>query len=193
MEGIGLIVLLIFMFSIPVLFALWVIYLFYKIPAKSGQKKTGIILSSITGFIFTGIIALFVFEDDFLSNEDAAFWLEQHGFDLNEEFDVIDNDSGIGIGESFHNFSLKISDRDKATLIKRIKNDTTFFIQTKPLNRIDLMTDRHFGETVRLYYESDCCYIYDFFEPSGQKGYSPTHEIITIYKEGNWLSFLHED
>jgi len=162
--------------------------LFYFIPKKLGYPKTGKYLTIIFGLFLLTIIFWTVFEDQLFTKNNAKELVNEQHISLIDRFDLEENKSMSAIGEHYHTFRLKISDRDKRNAIFRIKSAKNYKAdQTESL--LDLNQNPYFGPKVIQNYEEEESYVTEYFQPSGEKGYAPTFRRISISKTSNHLIF----
>lgn len=164
--------------------------LLYFIPKKMGYPKTGKYLTIIFGFIVLSIVLLTVFEDKLFSKENAKELVEEQEILLKDKFELKENKSMSAIGEYYHTFTLKLSERDKQNAIVKIKNAYNFNDGNHFIDQTSYLSDkRYFGPKVTKNYETENAYVREYFKPSGQKGYGPTYRRISISKTNNELTF----
>jgi hypothetical protein len=165
--------------------------LFYFIPKKLGYPRTAKYLIISYLLILFIIPILISFEDRFFSRSDAKALVEEQGLRVTDEFELLDNESTSAIGEYYHIFTLKISERDKQNAISDIRTSDNF--KTGSTSADTLMyqkgANRYFGKKVTQNYETEDCYVREYFEPSGREGYAPTFRRISISKTKNELTF----
>jgi hypothetical protein len=165
--------------------------LFYFIPKKLGYPKTAKYLT-ITYGLFVLIIGFFiVFEDQLFTKKNAKELVEEQKFKLNDEFKLLNNESMSAIGDYYHTFTLKISDRDKQDAIFKIKSSDNFKTDNISIDTMLYLQaqDRYFGEKIIQNYETENSYVREYFKPSGKEGYAPTFRRISISKINNELTF----
>ena len=189
MDNIFLSIILILLVLIPTAFCIWLVYILYSIPAKSGQKKLGIFLSSIAGLFFIYIAVSMIFEDELFSKNEAENLLVEQNITLNNDFELLENKSMSGIGEYYHTFSLKITSEDRIKLINEIKNSKNFDLDPKSENYFDNREDYYNGPKRIKNYETEKQFVRELFEPQG-KGYAPTWRKIKVDKDENILEFV---
>jgi uncharacterized protein (UPF0248 family) len=170
------------------LLCIGIIFLFYWVPTKFGYRKTGIILSSLISFCLLFAVLTNVYNDDLFSKNDAVDLLAHHKMVLKENFELVTNESQSGIGDYYHTFRLKISKKDKADLINRIRNSSNFKTQYEKIEDITTLTDRYTGKSISQNYETTNEFVNEIFEPLG-KNMSPNHRIIKIEKSDDTLTF----
>lgn len=171
--------------------------LFYRIPKKYGYPIIGKILTIIYGLLILTYLFFIIFEDQLFTKNNAKELLAKHQIYLNDNFELVHNKSMSSIGDYYHIFKLKISDNDHKNAVIKIKNAQNFKGYNSTLNEYHYKSleneynykDRYFGPKIVLNYETEVSYVYDYFKPSGQKGYAPSHIIITIYKSKNEIKF----
>lgn len=164
--------------------------LLYFVPKRLGHSKTAKYLTIVYGILVLTITLLTVFEDQLFTKNSAYKLVSEQGIELNDEFDIIHNESMSAIGDYYHTFTLKISKSDKQKAITAIKNADNFQYDNSSVDHfLYLSYNRYFGPKVTQNYETQRAFVREFFEPSTQKGYAPTFRRISIDKETNELNF----
>lgn len=159
-------------------------FLLYYIPKKLGFIKTGIAFSVGYFLLLFGLILYAIFEDDLFTKNQARNILIEENFYLKDDFEIIENDNN----EFSHIFELKISTKDKCSIIDKIKNTKNFKPENDTIPFIEQNLDRYFGPEVFKNYETVEYFIHERFKPNG-KGYSPTWITISVDKTENKLSY----
>ena len=187
MDAILLIGLLILVFvGIPVGIGL----LFYFVPKRLGHPKTAKYLTIGYGILVLTITLFLVFEDQLFTKNSAHKLVREQGLELNDDFDLIHNESTSAMGNYYHTFTLRISESDIQKAITKIKNADNFQSDNSSVDHsLYLSGNRYFGPKVTQNYETENAYVREYFEPSGQKGYAPTFRRISIDMETNELTF----
>lgn len=187
MDSILLIGLLIFVFiGIPIGLGL----LFYFVPKKLGYPKTAKYLTIVYGLLVLTIGLYIAFEDQLFTKNNAKEFVEEQDIKLTEDFELLKNESMSAIGDYYHTFTLKISERDKQNAITKIKSVDNFKTDNATIDQMLYLSDqRYFGPNVTQNYETENSYVREYFEPSGQEGYAPTFRRISISKTKNELIF----
>ena len=166
------------------------IWLFNFIPKKLGYPKTGKYLAIIFGLFVLTIILLTAFEDQLFTKDNAKKLVEEQQIIMADEFELTENKSTSAIGDYYHTFTLKISDRDKQNAISKIISADNFKKDNSSVDQsLYLSDDRYFGPKVTQNYETEKAFVREYFQPSGQKGYAPTFRRISISKSDNELTF----
>jgi hypothetical protein len=166
------------------------IWLFNFIPKKLGYPKTGKYLAVIFGLFVLTIILLTAFEDQLFTKDSAKELVEEQQIIMADEFELTENKSTSAIGDYYHTFTLKISDRDKQNAISKIISADNFKKDNSSVDQtLYLSDDRYFGPKVTQNYETEKAFVREYFQPSGQKGYAPTFRRISISKSDNELTF----
>ncbi|WP_073111645.1 hypothetical protein [Hymenobacter daecheongensis] len=164
--------------------------LIYFAPKKLGYPKTGKYLTIIFGLFILAAILSAVFEDQLFTNNNAKELVEEYEVLLTDKFDLKENKSMSGIGDYYHTFTLKISERDKNNAILKIKDSDNFKINNASIESLlHQQQERYFGPRVIQNYETENSYIREYFQPSGRRGYAPTFRRISISKTENELIF----
>lgn len=164
--------------------------LLYFVPKRLGHPKTAKYLTIGYGFLVLTITLFIVFEDQLFTKNSAYKLVSEQGIELNDEFDLIHNESMSAIGDYYHTFTLRISESDKQKAITEIKNADNFQSDNSSVDHLLYLSDnRYFGPKVTQNYETENAFVREYFEPSGQKGYAPTFRRISIDKETNELTF----
>jgi hypothetical protein len=166
------------------------IWLFNFIPKKLGYPKTGKYLAIIFGLFVLTIILWTAFEDQLFTKDNAKELVEEQQIILTDEFELTANKSNSAIGDYYHTFTLKLSDRDKQNAISKIISADNFKKDNSSVDQtLYLSDDRYFGPKVTQNYETEKAFVREYFQPSGQKGYAPTFRRISISKSDNELTF----
>ena len=165
--------------------------LFYLIPKKLGYPKTAKYLTISYGLIVLAIGLFIAFEDQLFTKNNAKELVEEQEFKLQDEFELLNNESMFAIGDYYHTFTIKISDRDKQDAITKIKSSDNYKTDNGSIETMlyQQAPDRYFGKKITQNYETENTYVREYFEPSGRKGYAPTFRRISISKTNNELTF----
>ena len=164
------------------------IWLSFWLPKKLGYPKFGKYLSIIVGLIIGLFILSEIYEDELFSKNNASELLAEQNIKLNDDFEIIENKSMSSIGDYYHTFKLKISEKDKARIIDEIKKTENFNLDKQTESYFDNQQDYYNGPKRIKNYETESQFIREFFEPQG-KGYAPTWRKIEIDKKENLLTF----
>lgn len=164
------------------------IYLFYWIPKTIGYPKVGKYLSIFVGLSFCVVTFMTVFEDQLFSKKDARELLEEQDIHLLDSFDIIENKSNSVINNYYHTFVLRISAKDKARIIKEIRNSKNFHLDKEARTYFNNREDYYNGPKRLKNYETQTQFIRELFEPQGD-GYAPNWRKIEIEKQGNKIAF----
>jgi hypothetical protein len=165
-------------------------WLLYFVPKKLGYPKTGKYLTIIFGLLVLTIILWTVFEDQLFTKDNAKELVEEQQIVLADKFELEENKSMSAIGDYYHTFTLKISERDKRNAVLKIKSADNFKTDNSSIDQTLYLSDqRYFGPKVTQNYETENAYVREYFQPSGQKGYAPTFRRISISKTKNELTF----
>ena len=145
--------------------------LFYYIPKRLGYPKTAKYLTISYGLIVLAIGLLIAFEDQLFTKNNAKELVEEQEFKLQDEFELLNNESMSAIGDYYHTFTIKISDRDKQDAITKIKSSDNYKTDNSSIETIlyQQAPDRYFGKKITQNYETENTYVREYFEPSGQK------------------------
>jgi hypothetical protein len=165
--------------------------LFYFIPKKLGYPKIAKYLTIVYGLIVLTIVFFTAFEDQFFTKNNAKELVEEQEIELSDDFQLLKNQSMSAIGEYYHTFTLKISAKDKANAILKIKNSEYFKTSNGSIDSLMFQTkpDRYFGNKIIQNYETEDYFVREYFKPSGRSGYAPTFRRIIISKTKNELTF----
>ncbi len=165
--------------------------LLYFTPKRLGCPKTAKYLTILYGIVVLAIGLFIEFKDQLFTMHQARELVEEQGFKLIYEFELIHNESTFDIGDYYHTFTLKISYRDKQEAISKIVTSENY----KPVNccieslLYQQAKGRNFIKKIIQNYETENSYVREYFEPSGQEGYAPTFRRISISKTYNELIF----
>jgi hypothetical protein len=164
--------------------------LFYFVPKKLGYPKTGKYLAIIFGPLVLTLVLWTVFEDQLFTKDNAKELVEEQQVLLVDKFELVKNESSSAIGDYYHTFTLKISERDKQNAILKIKSADNFKADNSSIDQTLYLSDkRYFGPKVTQNYEIENAYVREYFQPSGQEGYASTFRRISISKTDNELTF----
>jgi len=164
--------------------------LFYFVPKKLGYPQTAKYLTIAYGLIVLTIGLFIVFEDQLFTKNNAKELVEEQDIILKDEFELKENKSISAIGDYYHTFTLKLSERDRQNAIEKIKNADNFKADNSSIDQMLYLSDkRYFGPKVTQNYETEDAYVREYFQPSGQERYAPTFRRITISKTKNELTF----
>ena len=164
------------------------IWLSFWLPKKLGYPKFGKYFSITIGVLISLFILSEIYEDELFSKNNATELLAEQNIKLNDEFELIENKSMSSIGDYYHTFTLKISEKDKARLITEIKKTRNFNIDKQTESYFDNREDYYNGPKRIKNYETEKQFIRELFEPQGE-GYAPTWRKIEIDKNENLLIF----
>lgn len=164
------------------------IWLSFWLPKKLGYPKFGKYLSIIVGVIIGLYVLSGIFEDELFSKKNAIELLTEQNIKLNDEFELNENKSMSSIGDYYHTFTLKISEKDKARIINEIKTSKNFNLYKQTESYFDNREDYYKGPKRIKNYETENQFIRELFEPQGE-GYAPTWRKIKIDKKENLLIF----
>ena len=164
--------------------------LFYFIPKKLGYPKTAKYLTIAYGLFVLTVGLYLVYEDQLFTKNNAKELVERQDIKLTDDFKLLKNESMSAIGDYYHTFTLKISERDKQNAITKIKSAEDFKTNNGSIETLIYQaSDRYFGEKVVQNYETENSFVREYFEPSGREGYAPTFRRISINKADSELTF----
>lgn len=170
---------LLLLIGIPVGIGL-LLFFFLK---RIGHPKTACYLTIGYGIIVLTLTLLIVFEDQLFTKNSAYELINEHGIELNNEFELIHNESSSAIGDYNHTFTLRISENDKQKAIFEIKNADNFQPADNSIDHLLYFTNKKkFGPKSTLNYETENSYV-------RQKGFTLNFTRISIDKEINELTF----
>lgn len=171
-------------------------FLIYFVTIGLGSPKTAKYITVVYGVIVLTIGFFIAFEDQLFTKSSAKELVEEQDFLLIDEFKILNNESSSAIGDYYHTFTLKISERDKQDAISRIKSSKGFIVYASA-DRSVIDSILYSNETINPYqgpkvtqnYETKNSYSREFFQPSGHEGRAPTFRRISISKTNNELKF----
>lgn len=164
-----------------------IIYLSYWIPKRMGHRKAGVVISrTLLVATVLGILAI-VFSDELFFKSDVEEILARHDIQLKDDFEILSNSSG-GLMDYFHTFQLSISERDKEQIISKIRSSDDFTVDTRNRFYLPDKIGRYSSTTIKANYENDESFKRETYQ-TFQEGYAPTHEIITVHKGSDRLTF----
>ena len=135
------------------------------------------------------IVLWTVFEDQLFTKGNAKELVEEQKILLQDNFELKENKSMSAIGDYYHTFTLKLSERDIQNAIIKIKSADNFKADNSIDQMLYLSDKRYFGPKVTQNYETENAYVREYFQPSGREGYAPTFRRISISKTRNELTF----
>lgn len=187
MDSLSFIVLLFMVFiGIPIGLGL----LFYFVPKKLGYPKTAKYLTFAYVLFVLTIVFYIAFEDQLFTKSNARELVEEQDFKLVDEFELLRNESMSAIGDYYHTFTLKISERDKQNAIYEIKSSDNFKAANFSIDHVfHFNGERYFGSKVIQNYETENSFVREYYKPSGREGYAPTFRRIAFSKTKNELIF----
>lgn len=173
--------------GIPLLFA----WIFYYGAKKLGYPIGGI-LAGIGFLVCIGYIGYSMTHQEELFDEgDALSCIGVYDFIPKQSVKLQDVRINSDLHQYSKSFTLQISKEDKAAFIQKIKKAPRFKWVEDP-TELFINTDRFHGKTNILDYETTRFYVHEYFQTHGD-GYAPTHESVSIEKEGNHLFFDSND
>ena len=92
----------------------WFIYWAIK---SCGHPKAARIVSSLFGLLVLLFSAFLYFEDEIFSKNEAIDFIEEQGIVLQDEYEILINESSFAIGDYYHTFTLAITEGDKIQAI----------------------------------------------------------------------------
>ena len=165
--------------------------LFYFIPKNLGYPRTAKYLTIAYGLFVLTIGLYIAFEDQLFTKNNAKDLVEEQDIKLTDDFELLNNESMSAIGDYYHTFTLKISERDKQNAIAKIKSAENFKSDNGSIETLMYQPapDRYFGKKDVQNYETKNSFVREYFEPSGREGYAPTFRRISISKTESELTF----
>lgn len=146
----------------PVIFAFQLIFICFWTFRLYDLKRMGFVSASALTMIFL-LIALQPWISDWTFNRaEANQMLSYHGFELEDEFEILNNESG-GFTDYAHSFTLKISQSDHTRLVDKVRSSQNFAglinedIETLMVgrNRYDTMDYETDRSVTREYYTEE--------------------------------------
>jgi Tfp pilus assembly protein PilO len=174
-------------FLMIIMFAFLIIFVSYWTLINLHFKKAG----RIVAVIFTVLALLpflsLAFEDYFFFKSDARKMLKENQIELTEDFKIKSNRI-TGLNDLYQKFELQISSKDKEKIIEQITNSKYF--QDSIKEEHNLQWETGFGLTKKVYkdYEKKDFVRRETYQKL-QTGYKPDHDVITISKTDNILTF----
>lgn len=190
MDGI---ILLLLIFLIPTLIVGGIIFISFWLPKKLGFPKAGKVIGSLTCCFFAYVIIAMIFEDELFSKNDAIELLEEQKIYLSDDFKLEENSSTWAIGDYYHSFTLKISEKDKKRIIREIKSAPNYKDSTYEItDLLYLKKERKINIKYFQNHETKTSYVREYIEEHGE-GYAPTYRQIYVDKVENELRFIEID
>ena len=174
----------IFLVSIPILIG----YLIYRLIKRKFKVKYANIFAIIYSLLFFLFILYQIYEDELFTKNEATELVEDLGFKLNDDFEIIENKSNEGMESMTHTFILKISNNDRNRLINEIKTSKNYMPDSIFSTDKIVYPDRYKGKKIVWNYEDESWYIRHYYQPNDE-GYAPTDRSISISKTSNELRF----
>ncbi len=157
--------------------------LLYFVPKRLGFPKTSKYLTISYGILVLTIAFFIIFEDQLFSKNDAKELLIEQGIELSDDFKILHNETVSALADSYHTFTLEISEQDKRHAISEIQNSDNFDQDNRSIIEMVFQREnRYFGSVVKLKYQTENDFIREYFKPSGKEGYAPTFRRISILK-----------
>ncbi len=200
-TGIILSVLSFLLFTVDLLFELWgidfwlMLFMFYSYISlsvycafkKDKMPTTGKILSIVFFLLLTGFTLKEVYRDELFSKQDTLKILDRHNVSLNDDFEILYNNSEYAIGYSYHTFTIKISEDDKIKMLNDIISSKNFNVDTLLIQDINNHEDYNQDSKI-MNYEKDDKIIRIFVQSQGD-GRMASWRKIKISKKENILEF----
>jgi len=165
------------------------IFLAYWIPKKYGKRKLGIALAFFVALAFATPVLSFVLEDYLFFKSEVTESLDEHGIKLNDDFELESNKM-TGIGDFYHRFELRVSEKDKSRLTEWILESENYKDIVPEM--FDIRSDKpRYSDTKQEFivtYQDKWNYVYEYYKPNKQ-GYTPTWDRISISKKENKLTY----
>ena len=165
------------------------IFLAYWIPKKYGKRKLGIGLAILVALIFATPVLSFVLEDYLFFKSDVTESLNEHGIELNDDFDLESNEM-TGVRDFYHRFELEISQSDKRRLAEWIVESENYRDNVPKM--FEIRSDKpRYSDTKKEFivtYQDKWNYVYEYYRPNRQ-GYSPIWDRISLSKDENELTY----
>ena len=165
-------------------------FLLYFVPKRLGYPKTAKYLTLSYGLLAGLLVLIVVFEDQFFSKDKAKELVQGQQIVLMDKFEIRENKSFSAIGDYYHTFTLKISQRDNRNAVLKIKSASNYKALNANVDKtLYLSGQRYFGTKITQNYETQTAYVREYFQPSGRQGYAPTFRRISINKATMQLKF----
>ena len=163
--------------------------LLYFVPRRAGHPRAARYLTVGYSALVALLVLLVGFEDRLFTKTEASALIQQHGIELTDEFELLNNKSMSGIGDYYHTFSLEISEPDKHRVISQIKRSKDFHADSSSRASLLRGPNRYAGPERVRNYETKDAFVRESFKPSGKPGYAPTFHRISISKARHQLQF----
>lgn len=162
------------------------LFIYWAIKS-SGHPKVAKLITLVYGLFILIIATLIYFDDELFTKSEAKRYLAEHKFELNENFEILNNKSG-GLTDYYHVFELEITKNEKEKFINQIKLNENFTKGISDDFYLPAKLNRYLGKPIISCYENKLYFKFEYFKPNGQ-GAAPTYNIITISKKKNWLMY----
>src|SRR5687768_11322695 len=172
----------------PVIVIFQIIFITYWTFRYFGRKKTGKITAIILTILFLLVLMQPWLSDLAFSKKDVRNILSFHGIILNDDFSIIENESG-GLMDYRETFTIKISANDFNLLSQKIrssKNYKGFFTDYTNMPRPDYNTK----DTVDL--ETDKILEREYYSADKMEN-GTDHFIFQLFKKDKQLSYIGSD
>ena len=175
-----------------IVFSFLIGLIIYSVFKKIGFPKTAKYATFIYAFIILISTICFIFEDDFFSANNGRELINQKGFQLTDNVELVENKTLFSAGEYYHKFILKITNRDRKKAVIKIKKSKNFI--EKKLNPESLTSkiyndDFESNKQINSNYETEKFYVSEFFKPNKNPNYAPSFVRISINKFNNEIIF----
>jgi hypothetical protein len=165
-----------------------IIFIIYWAFRRYGRKKIG----TISAIVLTSVCLLIAMQpwisDWTFNKKDARKILLYHGFELKDEFNITENESG-GLRDYYETFTLKISESDYQQIAKKIRTSKYY----KGLfTEFDKIPSANYQEKDTIDFETNHTIEREYF--SYQKMNNGTfHFRFQLSKERNELNYIGSD
>jgi hypothetical protein len=174
-------------FLMIIVFAFLIIFVTYWILVNLRFKKAGKIVTIVFSALALLPFLSFALEDYFFFKSDASKFLKEDEITLTDNFKIKSNRI-TGLSDVYQKFELEISLKDKERITRQLKNSKHF--QNIVNGDYSLLSEAGPGLTNKIYrdYENDEFVRRETYQKL-RMGYVSDHDIITIYKTKNTLTF----
>ncbi|MBC35834.1 MAG: hypothetical protein CL663_07340 [Bacteroidetes bacterium] len=174
----------IIVFIIAVFVIYWVANFVNYIIAQIGFPKAGQIAAVFVVIASIVFCVYLVFQDHFFTKSNAAEYLSEQGILVSDDFEILENNSSFAIGDYYHYFTLKISDKDAQRISEHIsKNADKGIIET---HKGDQKILKEFSVHDSIIYEQNS----QIFR---MEGMTPIRVRITLDKSMKELSYKYAE
>ncbi|MCZ4409068.1 hypothetical protein O3Q51_09625 [Cryomorphaceae bacterium 1068] len=148
----------------------------YYLLNKAGYKKSGIVVAAILYMVVLLPSFSLLFESQLYMKLDAKEDLATLGFELADDFEILENDI-VGVADYHQTTRFLLSSED----IERIINDIQASDNFKKVDELRILSDlmgRRFSEKIIWNYAFDGTFVRESYKK--EEGYAPVEVVLTV-------------